>query len=54
MNSQQQDSIVYKRPQREIRRHARFVDTMAYTLLLVDDCVFFTYRKVVSSPESVQ
>ena len=38
----------------EIHRPARFVDMMAYVFLIVDDDVSFTYRKVVSSPESIQ
>ncbi|KAH9698402.1 Integrase catalytic domain-containing protein [Citrus sinensis] len=43
--SHPQDSIAYRRPQREIHRLARFVDMVAYALPIVDDDVPFTYRK---------
>ncbi|KAH9699236.1 Integrase catalytic domain-containing protein [Citrus sinensis] len=52
--SQQQDSIAYRRPRREIRRPARFVDMVAYALPIVDDNVPSTYREAVSNPESIQ
>ena len=38
----------------DIRRPARFVNIVAYALPVVDDDVPFTYRKVISSPKSVQ
>ncbi|KAH9680676.1 hypothetical protein KPL71_026642 [Citrus sinensis] len=43
--SQQQDSIAYRRPRREIHRPARFVDMVAYALPIVDDDVPSTYRE---------
>ena len=49
-----QDSIVYRRLYREIRRLTRFVDMVAYALSVVDDNVPSTYREAVSSPESIQ
>ncbi|KAH9771353.1 Integrase catalytic domain-containing protein [Citrus sinensis] len=52
--SQQQDSIAYRRPHREIRKPARFVDMVAYALPIVDDDVPSTYREAVSNPESIQ
>ncbi|KAH9698452.1 Integrase catalytic domain-containing protein [Citrus sinensis] len=52
--SQQQDSIAYRRPRREIHRFARFVDMVAYALPIVNDDVPSTYREAVSNPESIQ
>ncbi|KAH9698403.1 hypothetical protein KPL71_024000 [Citrus sinensis] len=52
--SQQQDSIAYRRPRREIRRPARFVDTVAYALPIVNDDVPSTYKEAISNPESIQ
>ncbi|KAH9679095.1 hypothetical protein KPL71_025975 [Citrus sinensis] len=52
--SQQEDSIAYRRPRREIRKPARFVDMVAYALPIVDDDVPSTYREAVSNPESIQ
>ena len=52
--SQQQDSIVFRRPHREIRKSTCFVDMVAYTLPIVDDDVPSTYREAVSNPESIQ
>ncbi|KAK9200145.1 hypothetical protein WN944_015341 [Citrus x changshan-huyou] len=52
--SQQHNSIAYRRPRREIRRPARFVDMVAYALPIVDDDVPSTYREAVSNPESIQ
>ena len=52
--SQQQDSIAYRRPRREIHRLARFVDMVAYALLIVDDDVPSTYREAISNPKSIQ
>ena len=52
--SHQQDSIAYRRPRREIRRLARFVDMVAYALQIIDDDVASTYREAVSNPESIQ
>ncbi|KAH9688524.1 Integrase catalytic domain-containing protein [Citrus sinensis] len=49
--SQQQDSIAYRRPHREIRRLARFVDMVAYALPIVDDDVPSSYRKTINNPE---
>ncbi|KAH9684938.1 Integrase catalytic domain-containing protein [Citrus sinensis] len=47
--SQQQDSIGYRRPCREIHRPARFVDMVAYALPIVDDDIPSTYREGVTS-----
>ncbi|KAH9723178.1 Integrase catalytic domain-containing protein [Citrus sinensis] len=47
--SQQQDSIAYRRPRREIHRLARFVDMVAYALLIVDDDVPSTYREAINA-----
>ncbi|KAH9742736.1 hypothetical protein KPL70_003051 [Citrus sinensis] len=52
--SQQQDSIAYRRPRREIRKPARFVDMVAYALPIVDNDVHSTYREAISNPESIQ
>ncbi|KAH9688531.1 Integrase catalytic domain-containing protein [Citrus sinensis] len=52
--SQQQDSIAYRRPHREIRRLARFVDMVAYALPIVDDDVPSSYRKTINNPEIVK
>ncbi|KAH9669399.1 Integrase catalytic domain-containing protein [Citrus sinensis] len=41
----QQDSIAYRRPHREIRKPARFVGMVAYALQIVDDDVPSTYRE---------
>ncbi|KAH9659029.1 hypothetical protein KPL70_023708 [Citrus sinensis] len=43
--SQQHDSIAYRRPHREIRRPARFVDMVVYALPIVDDDVPSTYKE---------
>ncbi|KAH9784304.1 hypothetical protein KPL71_009603 [Citrus sinensis] len=51
---EQQDSIACRRPRREIRRPTRFVDMVAYAILIVDDDVPSTYRETVSNPESIQ
>ena len=51
---QQQDSIAYRKPRREIRRPTRFVDMVAYALPIVDDDIPSTYRETVSNPESIQ
>ena len=53
-SSQQQDSIAYRRPHREIPRTIRLVDIVVYALLIVDDDVPSTYREVISNPESIQ
>ena len=50
---QQQDSIAYRRPRREICKPARFVDMVAYALPIVDDVISSTYKEAISSPESV-
>ncbi|KAH9723173.1 Integrase catalytic domain-containing protein [Citrus sinensis] len=52
--SQQQDSIAYRRPRREIHRLARFVDMVAYALLIVDDDVPSTYREAISNPKNAE
>ena len=43
--SQQQDSIAYRKPRREIRKHAHFINMVAYTLLVVDDDIFFHLQR---------
>ncbi|KAG8490001.1 hypothetical protein CXB51_016020 [Gossypium anomalum] len=51
---QQQDSIAYRRPRREIRKHARFDDRMAYALPIADDDVPSTYTEAISNPDGVK
>ena len=48
--SQQQDSIAYRRPHREIRKPGCFVDMVVYALPIVDDDAPSTYREAVSNP----
>ncbi|KAK9177553.1 hypothetical protein WN944_029576 [Citrus x changshan-huyou] len=48
-HSQQQDSIAYRRPHREIRKPGCFVDMVAYALPIVDDDAPSTYREAVTS-----
>ncbi|KAG8499730.1 hypothetical protein CXB51_006318 [Gossypium anomalum] len=51
---QQQDSIAYLRPRREIRIPARFDDMVAYALLIADDDVPSTYTEARSNPDDVK
>ncbi|KAG8487895.1 hypothetical protein CXB51_018354 [Gossypium anomalum] len=51
---QQQDSIAYRRPRREIRKPARFDDIVAYALPIVDDDVPSTYTEAISNPDGVK
>ena len=51
---QQQDSIAYRRPRREIRKPARFDDIVAYALPITDDDVPSTYTEVISNPDGVK
>ncbi|KAG8479623.1 hypothetical protein CXB51_029456 [Gossypium anomalum] len=48
---QQQDSIAYRRPRREIRKPARFDDIVAYALPITDNDVSFTYTEAISNPD---
>ncbi|KAG8484503.1 hypothetical protein CXB51_023752 [Gossypium anomalum] len=48
---QQQDSIAYRRPRREIRKPARFDDIVAYALPIADDDVPSTYTEAISNPD---
>ncbi|KAG8502473.1 hypothetical protein CXB51_000399 [Gossypium anomalum] len=48
---QQQDSIAYRRPRREIRKPARFDDIVAYALPIADDDVPSTYTEAISDPD---
>ncbi|KAK0598599.1 hypothetical protein LWI29_036201 [Acer saccharum] len=50
--SQQQDSIAVRRPRREIRKPARFVDMVAYALPIVNDDVPSSYKEAIRSSES--
>ncbi|KAK0579286.1 hypothetical protein LWI29_024013 [Acer saccharum] len=49
--SQQQDSIAVRRPRREIRKPARFVDMVAYALPIVNDDVPSSYKEAIRSSE---
>ncbi|KAG8492333.1 hypothetical protein CXB51_009816 [Gossypium anomalum] len=51
---QQQDSIAYRRPRREIRKPARFDDIVAYALLIADDDIPSTYTEAISNPDGVK
>ena len=51
---QQQDSIAYRRPRREIRKPARFDDMVAYALPIADDDVPSTYTEARSNSDSVK
>ena len=51
---QQQDSIAYRRPRREIRKPARFDDMVAYALPIADDDVPSTYTEAISNPDGVK
>ncbi|KAG8484966.1 hypothetical protein CXB51_021384 [Gossypium anomalum] len=51
---QQQDSIAYRRPRREIRKPARFDDIVAYALPIADDDVPSTYTEAMSNPDGVK
>lgn len=47
----QPDSIAVSRPRREIRKLARFTDTVAYALPITDDDILLTYREAISNLE---
>ncbi|KAG8488232.1 hypothetical protein CXB51_018792 [Gossypium anomalum] len=49
----QQDSIVYKRPIKEIRKPTRFDDIVACALPIADDDVPSTYTEAISNPDGV-
>ena len=51
---QQQDSIAYRRPRREIRKPARFDDMVAYALPIADDDVPSTYTEAISNSDGVK
>ncbi|KAG8480687.1 hypothetical protein CXB51_025275 [Gossypium anomalum] len=51
---QQQDSIAYRRPIREICMPARFDDMVVYALPIADDDILSTYTKVRSNPDGVK
>ncbi|KAG8504212.1 hypothetical protein CXB51_002567 [Gossypium anomalum] len=48
---QQQDSIAYRRPRREIRKPAHFDDIVAYAFLIADDVIPSTYTEAISNPD---
>jgi len=50
----QLDSIAVSRLRREIRKLARFTDTVAYALPITDDDILLTYREAISNLEKAK
>ena len=51
-SQQQHESIAINKPRREIRRLARYNDTMAYALSIVDDDAPSTHKEAVMCSEA--
>jgi hypothetical protein len=51
---QQPDSIAVSRPRREIRKPARYTDTVAYALPITEEDIPLTYREAISNSDKAR
>jgi hypothetical protein len=51
---QQPDPIVVSRPRREIRKPARYTDTVTYALLITEEDIPLTYREAIGNSEKAR